>query len=136
MYASLPHVTALNAGRRITATSRPDATSVAGFLADTAAILDGILSERDYVLPIPTTATGALGVLRHFNALGAHAFIEEASPSGKKGGAEAAMAMWENAQKMLRDGILELDAPTNREKTMPRAPAACATPFFTRDLRF
>jgi hypothetical protein len=132
-YAAVDDVRALHTGRTIATSTKPNATQVYGYLTETAAVLDGILREKDYALPIPTTATGALELLEHFNALGAHALTEEAAPTSDR--RDAAMSMWENAQKMLRDGLIQLDAPRDTSLSFPRAPAA-PSPFFTRDMRF
>lgn len=104
-YASISHVQALNAIRTFTPSSRPSVDQVAGYLDETAAVLDGILKGRGFQLPVPTTATSALKLLEHYNALGAHALAENSAESAP--GKDAAAKAWADAQKMLRDGIVE-----------------------------
>lgn len=132
-YATVSHVQGFNAARKFTASSIPNDTQVVSYLVETAAVLNGILIELEYALPIPDTATQALKVLEHFNARGAWAMSErsaEASPHRDK-----AETLWDEAQKMLRDGVVKLDAPTNQQVAMPRYPAADASaPFFTMEM--
>jgi hypothetical protein len=123
-YATISHVEALNALRTFTATSRPNASQVTGYLEETAGVLDGILAARGFQLPVPTTATSALRLLEHYNAIGAHAFAERAAESSPH--KEAAEKLWADAQKMLKDGIVEpSDLPrataTNRARVVSQA---------------
>lgn len=130
-YADIDGVRALNTGRTIATQTKPSASQVAGFLDDTAGVIDAILDRQGYELPIPTTATGALKLLEHFNELGGHALTEQAAPVSDR--EDAAMAMWENAQKMLREDLIQLDAPRELTTTLPRGPVV-PSPFFTRDM--
>lgn len=132
MYASLVHVKALNANRTYTPTSTPNLEAVEDFLSETSAVLDGILTARGYALPVSTTATGALELLEHYNAVGAWSMVEMAAPSSPH--VDAAVRAWERAQKMLRDGLieppgLERDVATSRARA-----ASVPTPFFYRDM--
>jgi hypothetical protein len=132
-YASIDDVRALNTGRTIATSTTPNASQVWGYLEETAAVLDGILREKNYALPIATTATGALKLLEHFNALGGHCLTEQAAPTSDR--KDSACALWENAQKMLKDGLIELEAERDLTQAAPRAPAT-PSPFFTREMQF
>src|SRR4051794_8470002 len=106
-YATISHVKARNPQRVYTATSKPSVDDVTSFLEQTAGILDGILTGRGFQLPVPTAATSALALLEHYNALGAWAEVERAAPGGKSPNADPADKLWADAQKMLRDGLVE-----------------------------
>lgn len=132
-YASSIDVAQMNTARTLSTSSHPDLTQVGDWLEQTAGVLDGILREKGYVLPIPTSATAALRTLEHYNALGAAAMVEQSAPTSDR--RKEAEALWENAQKMLRDDIILLDAPKDNVTHTIRAPAA-PTPFFTREMEF
>lgn len=129
-YAGLADVERLNAQRTFTATSKPNSDEVVGYLRDTAAVIDGILRRRRYQLPVPAAATAALGILNLYNAYGAFALSERAA--GASPHRDAAEKLWADAQKMLRDGLVELDTPRNRDTTLSRG-VFPATAMFTRD---
>ncbi len=140
-YASPIHVEALNEGRRVfPATSIQGQSSlddVGRFLAETAGIIDGLLRQRGYLVPVPTTAaTSALMTLQNFNAAGAAYLVERAAKKSDR--LEEAKAAWRWAQKMLVDGLIDLDLPVDAEETRPRGgfgrSSAAATPFFTRNM--
>jgi hypothetical protein len=130
-YATVTDVQQLNTARTFTATSKPTATQVIDWLEQTAGVIDGILHGQGYTLPVPTTATGVLKQLEHYNALGAAAFVEQGAPSSDR--RKEAMDLWKQAQKMLRDGNLELDTPEDSSLSLPRGPRT-ATPYFTLDM--
>lgn len=132
-YATVAHVQAHNAGRVLSATSVPNDTQVIDFLEETAAVLDGILREKGYALPIATTATSALKFLELANSYGAWAAVERSAKSSEQ--RDRAETLWEGAQKMLRDGGIELDAPTDAQLALPRSQAA-ASAWFTRCTEF
>jgi hypothetical protein len=128
-YASLADVSDRTPSRRYTSTSVVSASMVADYLAKTAAVLDGILTQQRYQLPVPTSATGALEILANYNSLGAWAMAERAWPESPN--ETAAEKMWADAQKMLRDGLIVLpDAPRDADTAYARTPASCATPAF------
>jgi hypothetical protein len=139
-YASTTHVEALNLGRQSLASVRPgEATAgqVAEWLEETAGILDGLLREKGYVTPVPTTApTSVLKTLEGFNAIGAAFYVERAAKKSDR--LKEAQKMWESAQKMIGDGVVELDLPIDAEETRPRGGfgrvTTAATPYFTRDM--
>lgn len=130
-YAEVADVSELNTARTFTASSNPDITQVSDWLDQTAGVLDGILRESGYALPIPATATQTLKLLEHYNALGAAAMVEQGAPTSDR--RKEALALWEEAQKMLREGTIVLDAPRDDDISSIRAPAY-ATPMFTRDM--
>lgn len=135
-YASTTHVEALNQGRTAyTATSTPNATQVSEWLNQTAGVIDGLLRQRGYITPVsPTAATSALKTLESFNAAGAWYHVESSAKTRNKDQFEEAKAMWKSAQKMLRDGLIELELPLDAEESMPRGGFSSATPYFTRDM--
>lgn len=133
-YATVIHVQALNTGRKITGTSKPSASQVVNYLDETGAVIDGILRQQGYALPIASSATSALELLEHYNALGAGAYVEQAAPSSDDRYKQA-MRTWESALKMLREGAMELDAAKDSAQSLPRANAV-ASPYFERDMDF
>lgn len=139
-YADVGDVERLNKGRPpFPATStRGESTigDVEGFLSQIAGVLDGLLREKGYVTPVPTTApTSVLVTLENFNALGAAYYVERAAKTRDKAQYEDAKSMWESAQKMLANGVVELDLPVDSEVRRPRGGfASTPTPFFTRDM--
>lgn len=135
-YTTAADVHSHNTGRQMfTATSRDVTLSdVNRFIIETAAVIDGILTERSYVAPVPTTATVAYGLLSHFNALGAACMVEKAAPTSDR--REEACKAWENAQQMLKTGAVQLtDAEISGTNDMPRGVSA-PTAMFTRDMDF
>jgi hypothetical protein len=116
-------------GRQFTQNTKPTASQVAEYIDLTAGELDGILRKRGYALPI--SATSALKLLEHYNALGAAAMIETAAPTAG-GKDKTALAMWESAKKMLGDGGIELDAASDSRSGRPRHSTG-ATALFLRD---
>jgi hypothetical protein len=137
-YATVSHVEDRNRGR--TGTSAwPAASAIVNYLEETAGVLDGLLAGRGYSIPIATdAATSARRTLEGFNSAGAWYMVELSSKSRDKVQFEAAKQMWESAQKMLTDGIIELDLPLDAAESLPRGGfggnSSSATPFFTRDM--
>jgi len=123
-YADLSDVEARNTLRLkrggFSATTSPTDTQAGEYLEDTAAVLDGLLLGRGYVLPIPAEATSALRWLRQANAAGAHARIENAA-SEQDSLDESAEAAWKSACDMLRKGEIELDVPRDVTTTHSRS---------------
>lgn len=135
-YATTSHVTARNPERVFGATSKPTTTQVSGFLDEAAAIIDSILIEAGYSLPVSTPASGGASsawiTLQNANAVGAWYMTEWAAQvSDKRGEAED---MWQSAQKMLR--TIQLEIPKDPGESLPRGNTSCPTPFFTRDQVF
>ncbi len=140
-YCELADVVEQNKGRwplgTIPASSAKqlNASQVGDFIEQTAGVLDGILRSQGYSLPIATTATSALKVLELYNAYGAACLVEQASPTTRPDrSGQSACAMWKEAQKMLREGTIELDAGVDTgADTFPRY-AGSPTPIFTLDM--
>lgn len=131
-YATVSDVTALNAARTFTGSSVPNTNQVAGYLTETAAVLDSILGARGFTLPVPITATSALELLEHYNAIGAHSFAENAAPSSPH--ADAAAKAWERAQKMLADGLIEPPGLTRDIASTRARVGGSPTPWFPRGM--
>lgn len=129
-YATLDAAAAAAPGRTFTASSKPSASQVAMFLEQTSAELDGILRARGYQVPVATTATSAWALLADYNARGAAAMVAQAAP-GQDGKLNNALALWETAKKMLSDGTVSLDAPSDTVRGLPRH-AGIATAVFSR----
>lgn len=137
IYAAASHVEGLNQGRRtFAASSTPALGQVNEWLAQTAGIIDGVLKERGYSVPVsPTAASSALVTLANFNAAGAWYLVESSAKVRDEEQFKEAKAMWENAQKMLVDGIIELDLAIDAEEALPRSGFdSTATAWFTRDM--
>lgn len=130
-YATVADVQQQAVNRPINASSRPSETQVVDWLNQTAGVLDGILREQGYVLPVPTSATEALTTLEHYNAIGAAAFVEHAAPSSDR--RKEAMALWEHAQKMLKCGDIDIGAPKDDAVHSVRSSPA-GTPMFSREM--
>lgn len=107
-YTTTDRVAARSPGRTFTATSKPSATQVAYFIEDTAAQLNGIVAERGYSVPVPTTATVSFALLRDYNTTGAHCLVEKAAPTGRDSDLKDACAAWEAAKKALASGTVDL----------------------------
>ena len=130
-YASPIHVQQFT-NRRFTATSAPTATALAGLIDRASEELDGIVAGLGHALPIPTTATVSLGVLRSANAVGGWYYAELAAPASDD--LDNARREWEARQKSLRDGDTLLpDAPKDSAVAFARAPAV-ASPWFSREM--
>lgn len=131
-YADIHDVQARDPTITFSATSTPNASQVALFLADTAAELDGILSALNYSVPIATGASAARAMLRSFNALGANAYVQEVAPTSR--GADQARKLWEDAKKMLRSGDVVLPGASSDSGGLPlglgSGGAAAREPWF------
>lgn len=132
-YATVADVQAL-AGLAFGASTLPRTDQVGGFLTETAAVLDGILSAKGYSLPVATSATSALELLEHFNALGGQAKALAANPAAPKDRRDAAETAWKDAQTMLRDGLIEPVGLTKDTATARVRVGETASAFFTRDM--
>lgn len=133
-YATPTQVYEQNTGRVFTATSRPNIGQVQSYIDHTAGVIDGILSEKSYTVPVATGATGARLVLELYNAIGAAKMVEDAAPTSDR--RKEATEMWKWAQEMLKSGAIEFpDAEQSTSHDMP-ASNLPATPMFTRDMQF
>lgn len=129
-YALLSDVQAYNSARVYTASSQPATSQVGIFLDKTAAIIDSILVEKGYSLPVPTTASSALLLLSEVNALGAWARVESSAPASPM--RDQAEAAWQNALAMLKLANTILDIPKTQTRAYPRGPGV-TTPNRTVD---
>ena len=125
-YASLSDIVALTAGRAFTASTIPNTSQVVGFLDQTAAVIDSMLVEKGYSLPIPTTASSALLLLRQINSLGAWAQTERAAQLSEQ--RDFSQQMWESSLAMLRAQSSVLDIPKNETRASPRGPGVTVAP--------
>lgn len=121
-YATLADVQARDPSRTYTASSVPNATQVGMFILDTAAELDGILSSLQYAVPVSTSATVALGMLRGFNALGANCLVQEAAPTSRD--RDQARELWEDCKKALRAGDIVLPDASADSGGLPLGPGS------------
>lgn len=131
-YATVGDVAGLTPLRTFTGSSKPTSTQVIGFLTETSAVLDGILAARGYTLPVPVTATAALELLEHYNAIGGWCYTEQGAPQSDM--RETAERAWANAQKMLRDGLIEPPGLSIDTATQSPRSGFAATAMFTRDM--
>lgn len=132
-YATISHVTARNPERTYGVNSKPTTTQVAEFLDETAGIIDSILLEVGYALPVLPPASGGASsawlVLQDANAVGGWYKAEWAAQASDK--RSEAEDMWQTAQKMLR--TVQLALGKDAAESLPRGGSTeCATPFFTR----
>jgi hypothetical protein len=131
-YGVVDDVVRLTQGRTYTASSKPTVDDVVSHLANTRAEIDGALRHAGYAVPVATTATGALALLAHGNALGAACLVESSAPTSDRRG--AACRLYQQFLKALREGELELDAGKDASNSAPRSNAANqATAMIVRD---
>jgi hypothetical protein len=109
-YGNASAVHRLNTNRSFTGSSNPTLTEVEGFLDFTAAEIDGILRARGFLVPVPTTATGALQLLAHGNALGAAMMVEQGAQTSDR--REDARILWRDFKRMLESSDLGLESGT------------------------
>jgi hypothetical protein len=138
-YATVKDVAAANPARAYTPSSVPNTLEVSEFLERTAGEIDGLLLARGYSLPVATTATGALRLLRQGNVLGAAALVEQAAPSGAHGRRHQAWQLWQQWKNALASGSMELDAAKDPDRSQVRyhvadSTSASASAMFYRDM--
>ncbi len=126
MYATLSDVTALT-GRAADGSTQPNATEITGFLESTAAELDALLAANGYVVPVPTTATSAFRLIRHYNAQGAACLTLRAAPTGKKDVDTSSCAAYKAAKEAIAAGGVtfpDLGRDTGRTRARASSPTA------------
>lgn len=132
-YATLADVIALNSARVYSATSHPATSAVGQFIDQQAAAIDAILLEKGYTLPVPTTASSALLMLQHINAVGAWSLSE--SGAERSPYRDLALTMWQASIDMLKAQSTVLDIPKSGDRASPRGPGVsrpagpCDQPF-------
>lgn len=132
-YATVDDVVRLVQGRTFTASSKPAIGDVVDWLNMSAREIDGLLRRGGYGLPVPTTATAALALLAHGNALGAACLVESSAPTSNR--QQMACKLYETFKKSVLAGDLELDAAKDSSNSAPRSNAANqATAMFTRSM--
>lgn len=125
-YAGVGDVEAMNRGRKIGEGANPTKKDVEFFLEVVAAEIDGILIDKGYQLPIPSTATGALQMLRRVNAQGAILEVELASPSSQH--AERFQKTYDESIEMLKTADLVMNVPKSDGRSKPRGPGLTVAP--------
>jgi hypothetical protein len=119
MYATASDVHQLNTNRTFSGSSNPTLSEVERFLTLTAAEIDGILRARGFLVPVPTTATGALSLLAHGNALGAAWMVEQGAQTSDR--RQEALTVWRDFMKALHTTDLGLEAGTeDPDRGVPR----------------
>lgn len=126
-YATASDVAELNRARVFTASSRPTASEVGRYLDLTAAELDGIIREHGYALPVATTATSALMLLAHGNALGAAWMVEQGAEVSDR--LDMAYKAWQDFKKSVAAGVLALDDPADLTSGVPRSGSSASAVF-------
>jgi hypothetical protein len=135
-YAAASHVEALTEGRpAYSNNTEPSLDQVNSWLIETSGIIDGLLRQRGYAMPVASdAATSALVTLQNFNAVGGWYYVEAGAKTSHR--LKEAKEAWDWAQKMLRDGVIELDLSFDFDETQPRGGfSSAATPFFTRNMQ-
>lgn len=127
-YCSVLDVQSRNAARPITPSSLPNIAQVQQYIADTSAEINGILVNKQYLVPIISASSPvAFSLLHSLAVTGAHAITEAAAQSAP--GKDAAARAWEAAKKMLGDAKFVLpDAPQDQARAEPRGPYVTARP--------
>ena len=140
IYATVEEVEALNRSRTLGVGTNPTEEDVKLFLEQSAAEIDGLVSQKGYAIPIPTSATTAFNTLKAINAEGGLAKMEESSPSSSiKIDARNA---YNKSLKMLESAEAIVGAPKDVDRVKPRGPgltrppttALGNTPYFSRGM--
>lgn len=132
-YATIDDVLRLTQGRTFNASSKPSTPDVQDYLNFSKGEIDGLLRRGGYGLPVATTATGALALLAHGNALGAACLVETSAPIANR--QSQVCKLYADFKKMVLAGDLELDAGKDEGNSAPRSNAANqATAMFRRDM--
>jgi hypothetical protein len=127
-YATASDVHQLHTGRpTFTGSSRPSLAEVNRFLTLTAAEIDGILRARNYVVPVPTTATSAFDLVSHGNALGAHAMVEQGAEISDR--RDQAYQLWRDFKRFLESADLALDDATDSTTGVPQYGSSASAMF-------
>jgi hypothetical protein len=87
---------------------------VVEYIEMTAAELDSILRSRGFELPIASSATQALALMEHYNALGAACLVESSAENDSR--AANVCSMYESAKKALEEGNIDLDLPDDPDE--------------------
>lgn len=123
----------------ITGTSRPSASQVDAAIAAAADELDAALAGVAYTVPVPTTATISLGVLREWSSIGAAGEVALSLPQGADSKHAASYrerftAILDAIRDRERDLPDAAREPRGDIRTPPRAlTGAGASPSFSRD---
>lgn len=134
-YASLQDVQSFLPGVNFMATSaKPGATQVANFLNLASDDLDSLLGTLDYSVPIATTATQAMEMLRNWTTIGAAYRTAIAMPQGKESKhAETYGKEWTAILKSIESGQRFLPDASRAVGRLPRSASADpCPPVFTR----
>jgi hypothetical protein len=125
-YATIADVEALDGALTYTLNSPVTKTDLGGFLAQTAAEIDGLLAGRGYAVPVPATAAVSRTIVSYYNALGADSLAQRAWPDSPR--ADAAEQAWRKARDMLAAGTVDLpDAPFNLAARIASATAGASS---------
>lgn len=135
-YCTVIHVEARNAARgAFSGSSIPNASQVAGYCMDSAAIMDDAMSQGGYIVPIAASsiASTVQQWLQYTNSVGAALLVEESAQVSTK--ADDFQKAWNSALKMLKAGELPgLPFDALGHGGNPRSSFSVATPFFARDM--
>ena len=119
-YANASDVARLNRARRMGEGLNPTASDVGVYCELVGFEIDGILLNKGYNVPVPSTYAEAFGYLRWLNAKGALVMMEEASPNSII--LARATESWEHAREALRTARTVMDVPQEEARTEPRGP--------------
>src|SRR5574338_192000 len=141
LYASLPDVQAhlplmgRNQVPTFTATSQPNATHVHNQISFVTNELDSVLSNRGYAVPIPTTATIALDIVRSWTSIGAaYRTALSAGQGPTRQHVDFLRDEYNRILESIRNGIIGLaDAPKNSFRNSRGMAQFNASPYFTRN---
>lgn len=132
-YASIPHVEAKNTARgTFTSNTKPNASQVAQFIDQAAAMMEGAFAQGGYVVPFDVSSCPSYvqTELQNINAYGAAYYVECAAQTSQR--REEFEEIWRNALKMMKAGeFVGLDKDTS--ESVPRS-AGTATPIFAMDM--
>lgn len=133
-YAQASHVHARNFGRPMfTASSNPAIADVERYLEHRAGVIDAVLHDAGYSVPVSASYVSAYNTLAGFNAIGAAYDVENAAKTSDR--RKDFLGQWKWALEMLREGTIELDAPRDVTQNSPRS-SLPATPMFSREMEF
>lgn len=135
-YCTVAHVEVRNAARGVfSATSKPNASQVVGYVNDAAALMDEAMFDGGYSVPIVACSVPSTTQqwLQYTNSVGAAVMVEESAQVSTK--QDEFVKAWNAALKMLKAGGLPGVTPTGAGPgAIPRSSFSIATPYFSRDM--
>lgn len=119
-------VQALNTSRVAGQGNNPSVAQIQTYINMTAGVIDAILTNKGYQVPVSPLYPEAINYLCGVNAAGAAAMMERAAPTSVN--LDRFEKEWEEAQKMLIDSQSIMDIPKDIARAEPRGPGVTVPP--------